>query len=85
MTKSDAEVIELFHEQVNMSADELEDWLADPQSRKAGTGVGHDSGEHIVKILRGNPDKDPEKYSAVRILYAVSVLHRVDVGPAGGP
>ena len=66
MTKSDAEVIQLFHEQVNMSADELEAWLADPQSRKAGTGVGHDSGEHIVKILRGNPDKDPEKYSAVR-------------------
>ncbi|KZV67490.1 hypothetical protein PENSPDRAFT_754901 [Peniophora sp. CONT] len=62
--KSDAEVIELFHEQVNMSADELDEWLADPQSKKAGTGVGHDSGEHIAKILRGNPDKDPEKYSA---------------------
>ena len=63
--KSDAEVIELFNEQVNMTADELEAWLADPQSEKAGTGVGHDSGERIVKILRGNPNKDPEKYSTV--------------------
>ena len=63
--KSDAEVIELFNEKVNMTAYELEAWLADPQSEEAGTGVGHESGERIVKILRGNPNKDPEKYSAV--------------------
>ncbi|KAH9973237.1 hypothetical protein BGW80DRAFT_1309031 [Lactifluus volemus] len=60
MGKSDSEVIALFKEQVNMTAEELETWLDDPQSRKAGTGVGIESGHRIVEILRKNPGKTPE-------------------------
>jgi Protein of unknown function (DUF3140) len=66
MGKSDAEVIALFNEQVNMTADELEAWLNDPQSRKAGTGVGIESGRHLVEILRKNPGKDSDGYDEVR-------------------
>jgi hypothetical protein len=66
MGKSDAEVIALFNEQVNMSADELEKWLGDPQSRDAGTGVGIESGRRIVEILRKNPTKNPDAYDEVR-------------------
>lgn len=67
MGKSDAEVIALFNEQVNMTADELEGWLEDPQSRDAGTGVGIESGRRIVEILRNkNPTKNPDGYDEVR-------------------
>ncbi|KAF9820764.1 hypothetical protein IEO21_01207 [Rhodonia placenta] len=62
MVKSREDVITGFHEQVNMSIDELQKWLDDPKSRKAGTGVGIESGHKIIKILKKNPDKDPEKY-----------------------
>lgn len=65
MGKSDAEVIALFNEQVNMTADELEKWLEDPQSRDAGTGVGIESGRRIVEILRKNPTKNPDGYDEV--------------------
>lgn len=67
MLKSDAEVIEAFNEQVNMSIEELEAWLDSPESEKAGTGVGHDSGRRIVEILKKNPGKDPKQYDAVRL------------------
>ncbi len=66
MGKSDAEGIALFNEQVNMTADELETWLEDPQSRDAGTGVGIESGRRIVEILRKNPSKNPDAYDEVR-------------------
>jgi hypothetical protein len=66
MGKSDAEVIALFNQQVNMTVDELESWLDDPQSRKAGTGVGIESGRRIVEILRKNPTKNPDAYDKVR-------------------
>ena len=66
MGKTDAEVIALFNEQVNMTAGELETWLDDPQSREAGTGVGIESGRRIVEILRKNPDKKPDGYEEVR-------------------
>jgi hypothetical protein len=66
MGKSDTEVIALFNEQVNMTADELEAWLDDPQSREAGTGVGIESGRRIVEILRKNPSKKPDGYDEVR-------------------
>ncbi|KAI0370034.1 hypothetical protein BV20DRAFT_314067 [Pilatotrama ljubarskyi] len=62
MVKSREEVIEQFHQEVNMTADELEKWLEDPKSTKAGTGVGIESGHKIVEILRKNPSKDPAKY-----------------------
>ncbi|EED80321.1 predicted protein, partial [Postia placenta Mad-698-R] len=62
MVKSREDVITRFHEQVNMSVDELQKWLDDPKSKKAGTGVGIESGHKIIEILKKNPDKDPEKY-----------------------
>ena len=62
MVKSKEEVIAQFNEEVNMTADELEAWLEDPKSSKAGTGVGVESGHKIVEILRKNPTRDPEKY-----------------------
>jgi hypothetical protein len=65
MGKSDAEVIALFNQQVNMTADELETWLDDPQSRTAGTGVGIESGRRIMEILRRNPTKKPDAYDEV--------------------
>ncbi|KAI0354760.1 hypothetical protein OH77DRAFT_1425877 [Trametes cingulata] len=62
MVKSREEVIEQFHEEVNMTAEELEKWLEEPKSTKAGAGVGIESGHKIVEILRKNPSKDPEQY-----------------------
>ncbi|KAH9854361.1 hypothetical protein C2E23DRAFT_726626 [Lenzites betulinus] len=62
MVKSREDVIAEFNEAVNMTVEELERWLEDPQSTKAGTGVGIESGNKIIEILRKNPDKDPEKY-----------------------
>jgi hypothetical protein len=47
-----------FGDAVNMTASELEKWLATPESKKAGDhgsggeATGHASGRHIVKILR---------------------------------
>ena len=78
MTKTDAEVIALFNEQVNMTADELETWLDDPQSREAGTGVGIESGQRIVEILRKNPDKNPDGYDEVRERAAPFPLSHLD-------
>ncbi|KAI0814845.1 hypothetical protein BC629DRAFT_816844 [Irpex lacteus] len=62
MVKSKEDTIAEFNEQVNMSVEELEEWLENPQSKKAGTGVGLESAAKIIEILKKNPDKDPEKY-----------------------
>jgi hypothetical protein len=62
MVKPRDEVIAEFNEQVNMSADELERWLENDESGKAGTGVGMESGHKILAILRKNPGKVPEEY-----------------------
>ncbi|KAI0253257.1 hypothetical protein BJV78DRAFT_1123253 [Lactifluus subvellereus] len=77
MGKSDAEVIALFNEQVNMTADELDAWLDDPQSREAGTGVGIESGRRIVEILRKNPDKNPDGYDEEDIAHIRKVVRQV--------
>lgn len=68
--KGKDEVISEFNELVNMTADELEDWLKSDDANSAGwpkdddsETVGHDSGRKIVEILRSNPNKKPEKYS----------------------
>jgi Protein of unknown function (DUF3140) len=66
MGQSNAEVITLLNKQVNMTADELEAWLDDPQSRKAGTGVGIECGRDIVETLCKNPGKNPDGYDEVR-------------------
>lgn len=53
-----AKIVGDFREAVNMSADELEAWLATPESRAVGQkkddgeSIGHASGRRIVAILR---------------------------------
>ncbi|KAL7817172.1 hypothetical protein V8C26DRAFT_399578 [Trichoderma gracile] len=69
--KEKHEVIQEFKELVNMTAQELKEWLKGDDSTSAGwskddgsgESVGHDSGRRIVEILEANPDKDPEKYT----------------------
>ncbi|PTB69005.1 hypothetical protein BBK36DRAFT_1192748 [Trichoderma citrinoviride] len=69
--KEKSEVIQEFKELVNMTAQELKEWLKGDDSTSAGwskddgsgESVGHDSGRRIVEILESNPDKDPEKYT----------------------
>ncbi len=65
MVKSKEDTIAEFNEQVNMSVEELEEWLENPQSKKAGTGVGLERAAKIIEILKKNPTKDPEKYEDV--------------------
>ncbi|KAH9885445.1 hypothetical protein C8Q73DRAFT_717886 [Cubamyces lactineus] len=74
MVKSREDVIREFNEEVNMSVDELEKWLEDPKSTKAGTGVGIESGHKIIEVLRKNPEKDPEKYDEEDIAHMRKVV-----------
>lgn len=66
--KSKEEVISEFNILTNMSVDELQSWLDDPKSKKAGTGVGLESAEKIIGILKKNPSKDPENYDDVSVI-----------------
>ncbi|EIM21821.1 hypothetical protein E3Q22_03303 [Wallemia mellicola] len=67
MTKAVEEVISEFNKLVNMSVEELEEFLKTEESQNAGWGegeesVGHNSGRNIVDILKNNPEKKPESY-----------------------
>ncbi|KAI0694904.1 hypothetical protein BC835DRAFT_994257 [Cytidiella melzeri] len=62
MVKSRDDTIAEFNENVNMSAEEIQAWLEDPMSKKAGTGVGLESAAKIIEILKKNPTKDPDEY-----------------------
>ncbi|KZT27504.1 hypothetical protein NEOLEDRAFT_1161467 [Neolentinus lepideus HHB14362 ss-1] len=62
MVKPKSEVIEKFNDRVNMSAEELEEWLDGDKSKEAGTGVGLESAKKIAEILKRNPNKNPEQY-----------------------
>ncbi|GAA6041357.1 hypothetical protein JCM8097_007683 [Rhodosporidiobolus ruineniae] len=74
--KSDDQVIQEFQEYVNMTPDELRDWLDTDDSQTSGwskdndgkvkagqESVGHESGRKIIDILERNPDGDPEQYT----------------------
>ncbi|KAL4957627.1 hypothetical protein BDW69DRAFT_155960 [Aspergillus filifer] len=71
MVKDSSTVIDEFNGLVNMSANELRDWLKEEQStssgwqNESGSGetIGHESGRKIVSILEHNPSKDPNGYS----------------------
>lgn len=65
MVKSKEEVVSEFNILTNMSVDELQGWVENPQSKKAGTGVGLESAHKIIGILKKNPSKDPELYDEV--------------------
>ena len=65
MTLDRKRVARDFREAVNMTAGEIEEWLATPESKRVGQkrdggeSVGHASGRRIVRILRsGDPTDD---------------------------
>ncbi|MCJ1373071.1 hypothetical protein MMC20_004298 [Loxospora ochrophaea] len=70
MVKDNETVIEEWNELVNMTPEELEEWLKEEQSEESGWAksdgsgetVGHESGRKIISILKKNPSKDPEQY-----------------------
>ena len=70
-----------FASVVNMSADEIEDWLETPESRRVGfrrdggESVGHASGRRIVGILRSGPSTD-EDYRHMRKTIGFIRRHR---------
>ncbi|GAA5858960.1 hypothetical protein JCM8547_007176 [Rhodosporidiobolus lusitaniae] len=74
--KSNDQVIEEFQEYVNMTPDELGEWLETDESQTSGwskdnsgkvksgeESVGHESGRKIIDILERNPSGDPEEYT----------------------
>ena len=72
-----------FGEAVNMSASELEDWLATRESRAVGwkpdggESVGHASGRRIVSILRKDKaERDDEDYVHMRKVVGFVRRHR---------
>ncbi|CDZ96893.1 Protein of unknown function DUF3140 [Phaffia rhodozyma] len=76
MVKPESDVIKEFNELVNMTPQELEDWLKTEDSQgagwhnpdsavgegKGGEAVGHESGRQIIQILKSNPEKKPDGY-----------------------
>ena len=74
MVKSTEEIVQKFNGQVNMTVEELEEWLESNKSHQAGTGVGLDSGHKIVAILKKNPTKDPEKYDEEDLVHMRKVV-----------
>ncbi|GLX09172.1 DUF3140 domain-containing protein [Microbispora sp. NBRC 16548] len=70
-----------FGEAVNMSAAELERWLREERSKEVGDkpdggeSTGHESGRHIVAILRKHKSElDDEDYAHMRKV--VGYVHR---------
>ena len=65
MTLDRTRVAREFRDVVNMTADEIEEWLETAESKRVGfkrdggESVGHASGRRIVRLLRdGNPTDD---------------------------
>ena len=80
-----AKVAADFARAVNMSAGELEEWLASPESRKVGwkgadraaaESVGHASGRRIVEILgKGNDERSGDDYAHMRKVVGYIARH----------
>jgi hypothetical protein len=89
MAKSDEQVAQEFKEAVNMSREELEEWLETDESKEVGQrdgegeSKGHESGREIVEIL----EKDDSEYTDEDIEHmrmVVSYIHRHQAqGPEG--
>ncbi|KAI5247247.1 hypothetical protein E4T43_02136 [Aureobasidium subglaciale] len=95
MVKDNDTVIKEFNELVNMSPDQLKEWLGDEESAGAGWSkddgwgetVGHESGRKIIEILEKNPNKEPSKYdegdiSHMRKVVAYNKRHLAQEGKA---
>lgn len=79
MVKPDAQVIEEFKGYVNMTPDELEAWLKTQNSIGAGIrhegaseSVGHESGGHILDIMKRNPTWNEGNYTDGKSLHKMS-------------
>ena len=79
----DRETLTAFRDAVNLTAAELERWLATPESREVGwkahegdaESVGHESGRRIVALLhKRQADYTPDDYAQMRRV--VSYVHR---------
>ena len=78
-----AETLRAFHDAVNMTAGEMEKWLATPESNEVGwrahegdaEAVGHESGRRIVQLLRTKrSDYTEDDYAQMRRV--VGYVHR---------
>ncbi len=89
MAKSDEQVAQDFDEAVNMSREELEEWLETNESKEVGQkdsggeSKGHESGRKIVGIL-GKDKSDYTKEDIEHMGRIVSYVHRHQAqGPEG--
>src|SRR5215217_5641099 len=77
MAKSYEQVAQEFDEAVNMSREELEEWLETDESK------GHESGRKIVEIL-GKDESDYTEEDIDHMRRVVSYVHRHQAqGPEG--
>ncbi|OOQ83956.1 hypothetical protein PEBR_32636 [Penicillium brasilianum] len=73
MVKDKDTVISEFNELVNMTPNELREWLKEEQSQSSGWNndsgetIGHESGRKIVDILEHNPSRNPSGYDESEI------------------
>ena len=74
-TAEDREALTAFRDAVNLTAAELEHWLATPESQEVGwvahegdkESIGHASGRRIVELLRTKQaDYTPDDYAQMR-------------------
>jgi hypothetical protein len=72
-----------FDDAVNMTASELEEWLDTDESKSVGQkpggggeSTGHESGRHIVKILKSkNSDLSDDDYAHMRKVVGYTKRH----------
>jgi hypothetical protein len=81
MAKSNEQVVEEFDEAVNISSEELEEWLETDESKEVGQkdgggeSKGHESGRKVVEILeKNNSDYTDDDIEHMRRV--VSYVHR---------
>ena len=81
MAEDARQTLDEFSDAVNMTAEELEDWLGTDESRSVGQGqpgeesTGHEMGRRIVALRRTDPaDLDDDDYAAMRRV--VGYVHR---------
>jgi hypothetical protein len=80
MAKSNEQVVQEFNEAVNMTRQELEDWLQTDESKSVGQSdggesKGHESGRKIVEIL-GKNKTDYSSDDIDHMRRVVSYVHR---------
>ena len=81
-TDSHADTRQEFHQSVNMTAAEIDEWLDTKESREVGQktdgheSTGHRSGRHIVRILRTKQaDLTDADYSHMRKVIGYIARH----------